>query len=175
MELKKHGKDLSLLQRLGGVSSNVANNHHLENLSEFVLHDLCSQDLFRVVKAAYLVNNPDFNCMKGVAGYNKQESFSKGNNWDNQREFTSHMHHSLFNQKVRQISDVDILNASKILDKKHLHKLSDHLEIEYPEFHVWDMKYNNQGLLIFEKEDRNDALFDHLGHFTSMFSFCPIF
>lgn len=175
MELKKHSNDLVLLHRLGGVSLKIANNHHLENLSEFLLHDLCSEDLFRVVKSAYLVNNPDFACMKGVAGYSKQDNFSKGQSWDNQKDFTSHMRQSLFNQKVRQINDVNMNVGIDLTDKKYLHKLSDQLEIEHPEFHVWNMKYDNQGILIFEKENHNDVSFEHLPHFASMFSFCPVF
>lgn len=176
MEVKKNINNVGLLDRLGGVSSNIVHNHHLENLSEFVLYDLCSEDLFRVVKAAYLVNNPDFACMKGVAGYNKHDNFSKGYSWQHPKDFTSHMRQSLFNQKVRQINDMNvapgIINPS---DKKYLHTLSDHLEIENPEFHLWNMKYDNQGILIFEKEDKNDQIFQHLPHFASMFSFCPVF
>ncbi|MBI2345107.1 hypothetical protein HYV10_03480 [Candidatus Dependentiae bacterium] len=175
MELKKHSQDLALLHRLGGVSLNIASNHHLENLSEFVLHDVCSEDLFRVVKAAYLVKNPDFACMKGVAGYSNQENFIQGHTWQNQKDFTSHMRNSLFNQKVRQINETNIPSKIDLLDKKRLHKLSDHLEIERPEFHLWKMKYDNQGILIFEKEDQNDLLFQHLPHFISMLSFCPVF
>ncbi len=175
MELKKNNKDLVLLHRLGGVSLNIVNNHHLENLSEFVLHDICSEDLFRVIKAAYLVNNPDFACMKGVAGYHKDENFQKGHNWDNQKDFTAHMRQSLFNQKVRQINDVNMASTLDKADKKILYNLSDHLEIERPKFHIWNMKYDNQGILIFEKEHQDDTTFEHLPHFTSMFSFCPIF
>jgi len=175
MELKKDTKDLVLLHRLGGVSSNIANNHHLENLSEFVLHDLCSKDLFRVNKAAYLVNNPDFACMKGVAGYSNQENFTKGHGWHNQKDFTSHMLQSSFNQKVRQINQTNSKARADLLDKKYLYTLSDSLEIEHPEFHLWNMKYDNQGVLIFEKENKNDPVFEHLPHFASMLSFCPVF
>lgn len=175
MEVKKHTKDIELLHRLGGVSLKIANNHHLENLSEFVLHDLCSEDLFRVVKAVYLVNNPDFACMKGVAGYSNQENFSKGHGWEHQKDFTSHMRQSSFNQQVRQINDINLIAKKELLDKKHLHKLSDQLEIERPEFHIWNMKYDNQGILIFEKKNSGDVMFQHLPHFASMLSFCPVF
>lgn len=175
MELKKHNQDAVLLHRLGAVSSNIVHNHHLENLSEFVLHDVCSEDLFRVVKAAYLVNNPDFACMKGVAGYSKQENFAKGHGWQHQKDFTSHMKQSLFNQKVRDINEMGMKSKIDLLDKKALYTLSDKLEIERPEFHLWNMKYDNQGLLIFEKQDQDDAIFQHLPHFTSMLSFCPVF
>lgn len=175
MELKKHTKDLILLHRLGDVSLKIANNHHLENLSEFVLHDVCSQDLFRIVKAAYLVNNPDFACMKGVAGYSNQENFAQGHGWQHQKDFTSHMKGAAFNQKVRQVNEMNMQSKVDFSDKKHLYKLSDHLEIERPEFHLWNMKHDNQGILIFEKEDQNDPIFEHLPHFALMLSFCPIF
>lgn len=163
------------LHRLGGVSSKVIDNHHLENLSEFVLHDICSDDLLNANKVAYLVNNPGFLCMKGVAGWNNQDAFDKGFGWENQKDFTSHMLKSSFNQKVRKINDKHIPVSSSGLDKNEVFKLADYLEIEDPFYHVWNMKHANQGLLILEKKDKNEEIFEHLPYFVSILSFCPIF
>lgn len=173
MEPKKQSNERTLLHRLGGFSVNIASNHHLENLSEFVLHDLCSGDLFNIPTAAYLVNNPDFSCMKGVAGYKHAESFKKGNNWDLQKDFTAHMKQSDFNQKVRLVYD----KAVKIdgSEKQKLHQLADQFEIENPAFHVWNMKYDNQGLLIFEKPEDMHEAHDNIVHFVPMLSFCSVF
>ena len=163
------------MHRLGGVSHKVIDNHHLENLSEFVLHDLCSDGLLNIGKAAYLVNNPDFLCMKGIAGWDKQELFNKGINCDNQKDFTSHMRQSSFNKKVREINDLHASMRSSTLDNHQITKLADQLEIEKPFCHVWHMKHANQGILIFEKNNQDQELFEHLPYFVSMLSFCPIF
>jgi hypothetical protein len=163
------------LHRLGGVSHKIIDNHHLENLSEFVLHDLCSDDLLSVKKAAYLVNNPDFLCMRGVVGFDNQKVFDKGLGWDYQQDFTSHMRESSFNQKVRQINDLHALIRGSSLDKSKISQLADQLEIEYPSCHVWNMKHANQGILIFEKNSQNDEILEYLPYFASILSFCPIF
>lgn len=175
MEPRKQSKESTLLHRLGGFSKNIASNHHLENLSEFVLHDLCSGDLFNIPTAAYLVNNPDFSCMKGVAGYKQSESFKKGNNWDLPKDFTSHMKQSEFNQKVRMVYDKAVKIDGNGSEKSKMHELADQFEIENPSFHVWNMKYDNQGLLIFQKPEDIDMQHEHMIHFVPMLAFCSVF
>ena len=46
-----------------------------ENMSEFVLHEICNQSVL-TTKAAFLVDNPDFDCLKGVAGYSTDEAYA---------------------------------------------------------------------------------------------------
>jgi hypothetical protein len=174
MESRAHSKDNALLHRLGGFSKNIVGNHHLENLSEFVLHDLCAGDVFNISKAAYLVNNPDFECMKGVVGYAQNESF-KGQAWDMPKDFTAHMQQSDFNQKVRLIYDKALKNDASGLEKRRVQELADQLEIENPLFHVWTMKHDNQGLLIFERPNYIDDSHEHMVNFMPMLSFCAIF
>lgn len=167
--------DKELLSRLGNFSKNVTHNHHLENLSEFVLHDVCSKDLFDLPKAAYLVNNPDFVCLKGVAGYHTPESFSHGDSWNNQKAFTSHMKSSDFNQRVRTIQDSALKIDANDLHHDKIYKLADQLNINDPLYHVWQMKHDNQGLLIFQRPENFDMSQEHLLNFLYMLSFCPIF
>jgi len=175
MEPRERSKESTLLHRLGGFSSNMVVNHHLENLSEFVLHDLCSDDLFNIPKAAYLVNNPDFECMKGVVGYTHEQAFHKGKNWDCQKDFTSHMKQSDFNQKVRLVSGKALARDGAGLESKRVHQLADQLEIEDPLFHVWAMKHDNQGLLIYQRPEHMDVHHEQMVHFVPMLSFCSVF
>ena len=46
-------------------------------MSEFVLHDICNPNCFNLQKAAFLVDNPDFDCLKGVAGFSADEAYQK--------------------------------------------------------------------------------------------------
>lgn len=167
--------DRELLNKLGNFSRNMTHHHYLENLSEFVLHDVCSVDLFNLPKAAYLVNNPDFTCLKGVAGYHHPESYSKGASWHNQKEFTSHMKNSDFNQKVRMIQGVSLPLQDQTLQSDSLYALADQLNIDDPLYHVWRMKHDNQGVLIFQRPQDLDMAQEHLLNFLYMLSFCPIF
>ena len=167
--------DKKLLTKLSDFSKNMTQHHHLENLSEFVLHDVCSIDLFQVPKAAYLVNNPDFSCLKGVAGFHNPESFDKGDLWTNQKAFTSHMKSSDFNQKVRLLQDKSLILNGNGSESKKIYGLADQLEINDPLYHIWTMKHDNQGLLIFQRPQDYDVGQEHLLRFLYMLSFCPVF
>lgn len=175
MEPKERSKENMLLHRLGGVSQNMIKNHKLENLSEFVLYDLCAGDLFDISKAAYFVNNSDFACMKGVVGHSHQHKFNQPSGWNSQKEFIAHMKQSDFNNRVRAISDKSFKAHEMNLSDKRMRSLADQLEIENPACHVWDMKYDNQGFLLYEKPQFMQEIDEHMQHFVPMLSFCSVF
>lgn len=171
MKRNNQNQEKELLNRYSNFSEKMVKNHHLSNLSEFVLHDICDQNLFGVSKAAYLVNNPDFTCLKGVVGYHHPESYQAGASWDNQKDFMSHMKNSQFNNQVRSIYEQSL--SEDYQDKVYL--LADRLKISDPKFHIWDLKHNNQGLLIFQNSENGNFDQDHLTKFLYMLSFCPVF
>jgi len=173
--IKSKNSEKELLTRLSGFSKNMIKHHQLENLSEFVVHDLCSQDLFNINKAAYLVNNPDFSCLKGVAGYHQPESFKHDNNWQSHKAFTSHMKSSDFNQKVRSVNDRALIVDQSKLDSGLVYDVAQRLEMRDPIFHIWNMRYDNQGIFIFEKPEESGLVEDHLLNFLHVLSFCAVF
>ena len=163
-----------LLQHLGNLRKMIVHNHELENLAEFVLHDLCNGPCCNVTKAAYFINNPDFKMLKGIAGYHKKDlDFS--NSWNNQKQFIASMKESAFNQKVRNRLQESFAKG-EISEQYLVRKLADYLEIEYPAYHVWDLKYGNHGLLIYESlPDQAAHMQDHLHDSLYYLSFCPVF
>ncbi|MBI2352954.1 hypothetical protein HYV11_01775 [Candidatus Dependentiae bacterium] len=164
-----------LLRHLGDASKNMVQHHYRDNLSEFMLHDLCSQNGFHLYKAAYLINNPDFACLKGVAGYYHPEIFQNVI-WENPKDFTSHMKKASFNQKVRAyLSDDIFVKEKNDLSKKKIYDLIDYLEIKDPVYHTWNAKHNNQGIFLFERPLDHVAGHEHLFNFLHLLSFCPIF
>lgn len=166
---------VGLLHHLGNSSKHIVQHHQRDNLSEFVLHDLCSEQGFNLRKAAYLINNPDFTCLKGIAGYHHPEVFD-GVSWLNPKDFTSHMQKAGFNQRVRSYTDNSLFATdAKELSKKKIHELIDYLEIEDPTYHTWQAKHNNQGILIFERPQDQAVGQEHLFNFLHMLSFCPVF
>tara|TARA_Y100000588_G_C14244090_1_gene920684 strand:- start:1161 stop:1694 length:534 start_codon:yes stop_codon:yes gene_type:complete len=173
---KEQNREGGLLNYLGDVSKNIVEHHHRENLSEFLLHDVCSHDMFGIRKAAYLVNNPDFSCLKGIAGYYNPEYFDKGKTWHNPKDFTSHMQKSQFNGHVRSyLDDAYVTNSQHDMSSDKIQELVEYLQIDDPAYHLWQLKHNNQGLFIFEKPEDHAILEDHLLKFLQMLSFCPVF
>ncbi len=163
-----------LLKHLGNLRKMMVNNHELENLSEFVLHDVCHGPCFNINKAAYFINNPDFKILKGVAGYDKKE-LHISDSWNNQKQFISSMQNSLFNQKVRHRLEENFIKG-EISEQYLVRKLADHLEIENPAYHVWNLKHANHGLLIYESHPAQaDHIKSHLHDSLYYLSFCPVY
>lgn len=165
-----------LLQHLGNLRKMMIANHELENLSEFVLHDLCSGPCAHVEKAAYFVNNPDFHILRGVAGYHKQESAQQvQDRWNNQQQFISYMQSSDFNKKVRKQEHVNF-EKNHASAKYAADKLADFLEIENPAYHVWDLKHANHGLLVYQaSQEQHKQAHHYMLDSLYYLSFCPVF
>ena len=165
-----------LLQHLGNLRKMIVHNHELENLSEFVLHDLCSGPCLNVGKAAYFINNPDFKALRGITGYDQHEPQAQlHDTWNNQKQFIASMKDSSFNQKVRRSSQ-ESFEKGKNSEKYMVQKLADKLEIENPAYHVWNLKHANHGLLIYEPTI-HDAHHDqeHLLDSLYYLGFCPVY
>jgi len=124
-------------------------------------------------KAAYFIDNPDFNCCKGVAGCCAQERYNNaGDAWKKPEPFSKHMESASFNKKVRQINDVS--NSHKL--DEMVKNFSTQLDIKNPEYYSWDLKNDNKGILIFEKNPENyEEVKSHLPQGLSLLGFCPIF
>lgn len=164
-----------LLQHIGNMSKRIVEHHHRENLAEFLLYDVCSDQGFGIRKAAYLVNNPDFACLKGVAGHYNSEAFGQSG-WENPRNFTSHMQQATYNNHVRSyFKDSLILHDNLNVQSSDIQRLVDYLQIDDPAYHIWNTKHNNHGLFVFEKPENHAILQDHLLTFLHILSFSTIF
>jgi hypothetical protein len=148
--------------------------HGNENTTEFVLHDLCNKDCLNIKKAAYFVDNPDFNCFKGVAGFNEAESYPDNKSWDKPEHFTQFMKQCPFNQSVRNINGTSPhLTAT---DKQEfMNNLAQKLSFSQPHYFTWDMKHNNHGMLIFESNNPEEEIEEDFVQTFCILGFCPIF
>lgn len=175
MSYAKAVRDLKILNRLRTIPRHMLTNHERENLSEFVLAQLAHEDCFNLEKAVYLVDNPDFDCFKGVAGFCSDESFVDGENvWNKQQEFTNHSRTTNFNIKVRSI-ELESQKRKGKTDKNIVDALASTLELHSPSFYAWPMKYENHGMLIYQKRDKEPCDCDYLLDGAAFLSFCPIF
>lgn len=170
--LKKHQNMLCYLNQL---PKKMLSLHGADNITDFVMHDLCNKQCFNLKKAAYFVDNPDFNCLKGVAGFYDQESFQKPSYWESPDLFTNHVKNSQFNQKVRSIMQPS-MKKTGASDEKIIDLLSHELNLQSPQYCAWDMKHDNHGIFIYElASDMCEIPQDLLTNGVCLLSFCPIY
>jgi len=166
----------TLLGHLSRLPQKILSLHGRGDVTEFVLRDLCHKDCFNLKKAAFFVDNPDFDCLKGVAGYFHDDTPTVCDKlWEHPEKFISRVKKASFNKRVR---DLWLPSFCKVSDthKEFVKSVSDVLEMKNPYSCSLDVKYGNHGLLIFEKEDANDKLIDeHVCEGLSLLGFCPIY
>jgi len=164
-----------VLKRLSWLPRKMIAVHGQDNVTEFVLHELCDAQCFNLDRAAFIVDNADFNCLKGVTGISRSEAMKEPNIWQASDRFSAHMQKSAFNQKVRGINRSS-LKKDVSAQKDVIAMLAYDLGFKNHNFCSWDLKHANQGYLVFEKVDNDDVVNDeHLLNGLSLLSHCPIF
>lgn len=170
--LTRHNNMLTLLCKL---PKKILQVHGAENVTEFVLHELCDEHCFNLTRAAYFVDNPDFDCMKGVAGFSRDQAYSCKELWDKPVEFSKHMEDSQFNKLVRNMMRGSLKKNNEQPDDI-AQTIAQELGFTNHAFCSWNMKYDNAGFIVFEKADEEDTLInDHAEHGFSLLGFCPVF
>lgn len=166
-----------LLRCLSCLPKRILALHSLDNISEFVLHGLCNKDCFNLYKAAYFVDNPDFDFIKGVAGFSKDEGDLEWDNiWEDPESFTLFTKSLPFNKRVRTFGTNSIKRKNNNTYDNLIKNIADNIGFDKPSYCLWDMKHFNHGILVYEKVDNeNLALFDeHFIDSLHLLSFCPI-
>lgn len=174
--MKKQQNNEELLHQLSHLPKKILTLNGLENTPEFVLHELAHKNCFNLKRAAFLVDSPDFNSLKGVAGFSETEVFSSPEHmWQSPHLFIDHMQHASFNQQVRSLQRASISQSTQAREKE-LAAIAHQLGFTHPSFHSWHMKYDNYGFFIYEQNDtRPEGYEEHLTNSLYLFSFCPIF
>lgn len=163
-----------MLHHLAQLPRLMIHVHGRDNISEFILHELCSEPCFNLRKAAYFVDNPDFRMIRGVAGFSNDQAFKDSEIWQYPDRFSEHMQQADFNGKVRAIH-VDNPEISED-EQKFLQELARALGFSGCSSCSWKMRHDNHGILMYEKNDPADSLVeDHLVDGMSLLSFCPVF
>ena len=70
-----HAVPHDLLQKLSHLPKKIVALEGLEHTPSFVLHELCNESAFNLSKAAFFIDNPDFNHFKGIAGFDAAAGF----------------------------------------------------------------------------------------------------
>ena len=67
-------KHIDILDKLCHLPRKILSLHGHDNITELILHELCNEQCFNLEKAAYFIDNPDFDCFKGVAGHCRSQA-----------------------------------------------------------------------------------------------------
>lgn len=162
-----------ILQQLCHLPKQILRFHEEANTSEFVLHDLCGKNCFDIQKAAYFVDNPDFNCIKGVAGYNKPEAYVPERSiWNEVDRFSTHMEGSPFNQKVKHVELCSVIKDLRP-DEELMDDIAHSLDFNNFGYCTWHSKYDNHGFLLYEKPTDGDDLYFEEG--GCLLGLCSVF
>ncbi|MCA9769900.1 hypothetical protein KC460_00860 [Candidatus Dependentiae bacterium] len=164
-----------MLSHLSHLPRRILSLAGTDNITEFVLYDLCGKDCFNLKKAAYFIDNPDFNCLKGIAGFSHQEADACSNKWQEPDTFTCYMRECPFNKQVREVQRCSVKGA-KESDEQIASDIARSLGFSKHKFCSWNMKHDNHGFFIYEPADEDDSVSDeYLLNGLCMLSFCPVF
>lgn len=140
---------LSLVDQIMELPKSILLNHHKQGLADLILNKISSEKCFSFSKAAYLVDNPDFNYLKGICGFCKTSSPS-GDCSDPDGLITQ-ISSCKYNERVKALQQHSFkANNLDLNSPENLAEISKALEMQNPEVFCWDLKHNNYGVLIFE-------------------------
>ena len=169
-------KHKSLLGVLSNLPKKILSVHGLtDNIAELVLCDLCNEESFDIKRAAFFVDNPDFNILKGVAGFFKTEGHKSWSpDWDNHEEITVIMKRSPFNQKVKHFTSNSPKKNNQSLNEI-VSQIAKEFEIPAYSFISLGLKHGNHGLFVYENNrPEADLINHHLADILHVLGYCQI-
>jgi len=149
--------------------------HDVDGLAQIVLHELGHNGSLGLSRAGYLVDNPAFVCLRGVAGYSNEEcGMHKQDMWSSPQSFADDMKNAEFNQKIATFYDRSIQRKKNDeIDPEAVKTLGHMLGLQRPSLLKWKMKHGNNGILVFEDNGMNMARRKELLHpFVALLSMC---
>lgn len=165
-----------VLSRLSLLPRKIIARYSNDHTSEFTLHELCHLACFNLEKAAYFVDNPDFDCLQGIAGYdNTEHGDGLLKELEDAQLFSGHLSTCRFNQHVRTIGCVSYKRAKKseIDIVKILAPLAG---ISDPCCSIWPLKHGNYGILIYERGNGQvEELKEYIENGIHILGFCSLF
>lgn len=164
----------AVLQTLHTLPRKIMSLQESRNIAEFVLHELCQKKCFDIPRAAYFIDNPDYDCMKGIAGYCQKEQFSDDDIWSCPLDFSSYMKNATFNNMVRKLQRHSCHRHNESLEKVALDVAHD-LGLQNVGCCVVQMPHDNHGIFLYEKVVSNEKDKECLLNGASLLSFCPIY
>lgn len=160
-----------VLSRLTLLPRKIIALYDAEHTSELLLHELSHNSCFNLEKAAYFVDNPDFNCFQGVAGYDQAEHTIE-EDIALPPVFYRHLNTCDFNKQIRGMagSSYKKVHASQ---EDIIKELASGLDFNNPSCYVWPLKHDNYGILIYQASNGDaEHLQEHIENGLHLLGFC---
>ena len=165
-----------LLQMLLDLPNKILYHHEIEGLAQLILHDVSHDHHFGFKRASYLVDSPEFDSLRGVAGFAEGEcDYHKEDLWSDPRSFLHDMREARFHNELlkltRQSVKKDVLHAGK---QELIRGVAHDLGMVNPWVYSFDMRHGNHGILIVEEGVKQLDEDDHelLTHVAAMLGLC---
>lgn len=165
----------NLLNKLSSLPKKILLLYGNDYIAHFVMHELCNESLLNIDRAAYFVDNPDFDCLQGIVGFCKKEAYNAGPDiWQDQQSFVDAVKGSSFNAQVQGFKQQSMKKKGGS-DSAIVQEIASSLSIDNPAYYSWDMKHDNHGIFVFQKNEAPAKAFEYLSDSVCLLGFCPVF
>jgi hypothetical protein len=158
------------------LTNKIATHSDFEGLPQMVLHEIGRQENMGLKRASFFIESPDFNCMKGVAGFCKNEASYNGEDlWQDPSSFYQQMSGAQFHSKAKSISRESFsTNEKGEYCAEEIKSFGKEIGIENPNYFSWEMKNGNRGILIYEEdgEAQTENSKEVLEHISTLLGLC---
>lgn len=146
---RQHG----MIHQITHLPHKILQFHDIDGLSQMILHELAHENTFNLKKATYLVDNPDFDHLIGVAGFCCDECrYHKNDLWKTPHSFVDDMKSATFHNDVKNFLKNSLRRKDiNLNDSDDVKELGHYLGMVEPGYFSWNMKHGNHGILIFDK------------------------
>lgn len=150
----------TLVSNLLQLPKHILRNAHAEDLPALILKKLASKKYFTLNKAAYFLDNPEFNVLKGIAGYdvNEDDDCDEVESLDDLQTksikfLSGDFHTSVKNARMNSFyanhkNEADIKTALTEFAQKTL-------ATENPIIYQWHSKHGNHGLFFCDPKEHS--------------------
>ncbi len=168
--------DHRLTSHLSGLLGKVLSYHDVDGLPQIILHELGHDNCFDLQKATYLVDNPDFDHLLGVAGYCKKECpCHKKDLWQDPYSFKNDMKEAKYHNHIQNFLHYSFKRKNiNLHDSSEVKDLGKDLGLQKTHFFSWKMKHGNHGLLLFDESEKpvREWRKGLLANVAALLSFC---